>query len=209
MSTTRMSSRSSSQSSGDDNGSSTDLSILERSLWPSPVTVPEYFQIRMSFSDDGVYLASPLKFKLSPWNHSNVEKFPHPSCYLIMIGGAFPPNHFNVEASLPSADAMESTRVDGNHSKNRNFLGLTANLTGISNFERRVTNLVRHLESRNEAEILKAGVEVEDFPKPTAPSSSQSESSIATTDTVIISTGLSMAGSSRIRELKVKRNRNT
>ncbi|KAI9631619.1 hypothetical protein KEM48_014572 [Puccinia striiformis f. sp. tritici PST-130] len=140
------------------------LSSLPLNLINNRHQPPYFIFIRMSFSDDGVYLASPLKFKLSPWNHSNVEKFPHPSCYLIMIGGAFPPNHFNVEASLPSADAMESTRVDGNHSKNRNFLGLTANLTGISNFERRVTNLVRHLESRNEAEILKAGVEVEDSP---------------------------------------------
>ncbi|KAI9627406.1 hypothetical protein H4Q26_017403 [Puccinia striiformis f. sp. tritici PST-130] len=204
MSTTRMSSRSSSQSSGDDNGSvKGSVSISERSLWPSPVTVPKYFQIRMSLSNDGVYLGSPLEVKISPWNHSSVEKFPYPSCYLIMIGGAFPPNHFNFEASLPSADALESTRVDGDHSKIGNSLGLTSNLIVISNFARQVTNLVRHLESRNEAEILKASVEVVDLPKPTAPSSPQSESPIEATDTVIISTGLSMAGSSRIRELKL------
>ncbi|KAH9455807.1 hypothetical protein Pst134EB_012043 [Puccinia striiformis f. sp. tritici] len=203
MSTTRMSSRSSSQSSGDDNGS------VNGSLHFGEIPLAE------SSHSSGVFpVPTPELLPHHDWRSLSSESFQcrglsSESVHCRGLSWQDRPGQARPDPHLLGADAMESTRVDGNHSKNRNFLGLTANLTGISNFERRVTNLVRHLESRNEAEILKAGVEVEDFPKPTAPSSSQSESSIATTDTVIISTGLSMAGSSRIRELKVKRNRNT
>ncbi|POV98176.1 hypothetical protein PSTT_14587, partial [Puccinia striiformis] len=188
MSTTRMSSRSSSQSSGDDNGSvKGSVSISERSLWPSPVTVPKYFQCRevpipelLPHHDWRSLSSESFQFEASLPSHFNA---------VVFRGRIFPVQMpWNQLALMEIIARWKLFRID---------------------VKPDLTNLVRHLESRNEAEILKASVEVVDLPKPTAPSSPQSESPIEATDTVIISTGLSMAGSSRIRELKVKRNRHT
>ncbi|KAH9462401.1 hypothetical protein Pst134EB_006295 [Puccinia striiformis f. sp. tritici] len=220
MSTSQMSSRSASPSSGEDNGSirgSIDFGEIPSSdCSDSAGSVVPGYTIRMSPSNVGAYPANLLDPKISPWNHSNAKGFPHPIYYLTMIGGAFPPNHFNDLSSktrpdppLPGPNALFYTHADGNPRRNRNFLGLTLNLTGISTFEHQVLALEGCLESGNEAALLKPSDEVELLLESAAPSLPQSASPIDTTHPVIISTSVPMLGSSRLRELKLKRSRKT
>ncbi|POW20299.1 hypothetical protein PSHT_03685 [Puccinia striiformis] len=233
MPTIPISSRSTSPSSGEDTGSI--RGSIEFGEILSDESSHRAGSIRMSPSNVGAYPANLLDPKISPWNHSNAKGFPHPIYYLTMIGGAFPPNHFNVEASpscplpIPLASHFSAAPFSkpGLTLRYRGqmpcftltlmgILGgietswdLKLNLTGISTFERQVLALEGCLESGNEAALLKPSDEVELLLESAAPSLPQSASPIDTTHPVIISTSVPMLGSSRLRELKLKRSRKT
>ncbi|POW01033.1 hypothetical protein PSTT_12767 [Puccinia striiformis] len=242
MSTSQMSSRSASPSSGEDNGSirgsidfgeipSSDCSDSAGSVVPDS---DESFHCRglscESFGSQNLSLESFQCQGVSPsdllphhdWRSLSSESFQcrglsflsssDSSCESFQCRGLSwqdLSSHTRPDPPLPGPNALFYTHADGNPRRNRNFLGLKLNLTGISTFERQVLALDGCLESGNEAALLKPSDEVELLLESAAPSLPQSASPIDTTHPVIISTSVPMLGSSRLRELKLKRSRKT